>query len=163
MSDVTPLEHENRLDPVPMKTPPRPLQKEIDDRAVLKESLLPMSDPAELETGEELLFLRSGYQKRILKRLRRGHYSSSDTLDLHHMDTKTAGQVLLDFVAYSIEQGHGCIRIIHGKGLRSRDLPRLKILSNRLLRKHSRVIAFASCRQVDGGTGAVDVLLSLKS
>ena len=32
-------------------------------------------------------------------------------------------------------------------------------MTNRVLRKHPRVIAFASCRPVDGGTGATDVLL----
>lgn len=30
-------------------------------------------------------------------------------------------------------------------------------------RKHPRVVAFASCRPVDGGTGATDVLLSLQT
>jgi DNA-nicking Smr family endonuclease len=160
MTGVTPLAHDDRIEPVPMNTPASASQRETDERAVLKESMLPVSDPAELETGEEILFLRSGYQKRIMRRLRRGHYSTADTIDLHHMNAETAGQVLQDFIRQSVERGYSCVRIIHGKGLRSRDVPRLKILTNRLLRKHSKVIAFASCRPMDGGTGAVDVLLS---
>jgi DNA-nicking Smr family endonuclease len=160
MTGVTPLGHDDRIEPTPMNTPASALQREIDEKAVLKESMRPVADPAELETGEEILFLRPGYQKRILRRLRRGQYSTADTIDLHHMNAETAGQVLQDFIKQSIERGYACVRIIHGKGLRSRDVPRLKILTNRLLRRHSKVIAFASCRPMDGGTGAVDVLLS---
>jgi DNA-nicking Smr family endonuclease len=160
MTGVTPLGHDDRIEPTPMNTPANAVQREIDEKAVLKESMRPVADPAELETGEEILFLRPGYQKRILRRLRRGQYSTADTIDLHHMNADTAGQVLQDFIKQSIERGYACVRIIHGKGLRSRDVPRLKILTNRLLRRHSKVIAFASCRPMDGGTGAVDVLLS---
>lgn len=162
MTGVTPLACDDRIEPVPMNTPASALQREIDEKAVLQESMLPESDPAELETGEEILFLRPGYQKRIMQRLRRGQYSIADTIDLHHMNAETAGQILQDFVRQSIERGYSCVRIIHGKGLRSRDVPRLKILTNRLLRRQSKVIAFASCRPMDGGTGAVDVLLSAR-
>ena len=162
MADVRPLGPENRIEPVPRNTPARAFQRELDEKAVLEESLLPISDPAELETGEEILFLRPGAQNRIMRRLRRGHYSTADTIDLHHMDQDTARRVLLDFISHSVESGHSCVRIIHGKGLRSRNEPRLKILTNRILRRHSNVVAFASCRPVDGGTGAVDVLLKIR-
>ena len=163
MADVKPLSSGNRIEPVPRKTPARALQRELDEKAVLAESLLPLSDPAELETGEEILFLRPGVQNRVMRRLRRGHYSTADTIDLHHMDQETARKVLLDFIAYSVESGHSCVRIIHGKGLRSRNEPRLKILTNRILRRQANVVAFASCRPVDGGTGAVDVLLKSRN
>jgi len=162
MADVKPLEPENRIEPIPQNTPAEALQRERDEKAALKESMLAVSDPADFETGEEILFLRPGLQKRILRRLRRGHYSTADTIDLHHMDQETARQVLLDFIVRSVESGFSCVRIIHGKGLRSRNEPRLKILTNRILRQHSRVAAFASCRPMDGGTGAVDVLLTVK-
>jgi DNA-nicking Smr family endonuclease len=162
MADVRPLSPANRIEPVPLNTAAEALQRERDEKAVLEESMLPILDPADLETGEEILFLRPGLQKRILQRLRRGHYSTAETIDLHHMDQETARQVLLDFIVRSVESGHSCVRIIHGKGLRSRNEPRLKILTNRILRRHPRVAAFASCRPVDGGTGAVDVLLTTK-
>ena len=162
MADVTPLRGPDRIEPVPKKTPARALQKEKDDSAVLQELLEHNDDSAELETGEELIFLRPGHQKRIFRRLRRGHYSVADTIDLHHMDVATAKQVLLDFLDLVLERQHSCVRIVHGKGLRSRNLPRLKMMTNRMLRKHPRVVAFASCRPVDGGTGATDVLLSTR-
>ena len=119
-------------------------------------------DSIELQTGEELLFLRPGYQKRTLRRLRRGNFSATGTVDLHHMNVATAKQVLLDFLDHALARQLSCVRIIHGKGLRSKNLPRLKMMTNRVLRKHPRVVAFASCRPVDGGTGATDVLLSTR-
>jgi DNA-nicking Smr family endonuclease len=162
MEDVTPLQTPDRIEPIPKKTPARALQKKMDDQAVMNELLEYTDDSIELQTGEELLFLRPGYQKRILVRLRRGHFSATDTIDLHHMNVETAKQVLLDFLDHALARRLGCVRIVHGKGLRSRNLPLLKIMTNRVLRKHPRVVAFASCRPVDGGTGATDVLLSTR-
>jgi len=161
MSDVTPLRPRNRIDPVSRRPVATPRQQELDDQQVLAE-LLSQGNWEEHETGEELLYLKPGYQTRILRRLRRGQYSVADAVDLHHMDVSTARQVLLDFIDHAIGHHHSCVRIIHGKGLRSRDMPRLKLLTGRILRKHPRVIAFASCRPVDGGTGATDVLLSAR-
>ena len=134
----------------------------MDDQAVMQELLEYDDASIELQTGEELLFLRPGYQKRTLRRLRRGNFSATGTVDLHHMNVATAKQVLLDFLDHALARQLGCVRIIHGKGLRSKNLPRLKMMTNRVLRKHPRVVAFASCRPVDGGTGATDVLLSTR-
>ncbi len=54
-----------------------------------------------------------------------------------------------------------CVRIIHGKGLRSGHRgPVLKAAVNAVLRRTGAVLAYVSARQVDGGTGAVYVLLS---
>ena len=159
MADVTPLPETGRIEPAPAMTPPRAVQQARDDAEVLRE-LLDLANLEHVETGEELLWLKPGYPQRTLRRLRRGHYSISDTLDLHHMDVATARGVLLDFIEHALRRGYGCIRIIHGKGLRSKAQPRLKILTNRILFKHPRVVAYASCLPINGGTGATDVLLS---
>jgi DNA-nicking Smr family endonuclease len=159
VADVTPLPESGRIDPEPAKTPPKAFQQELDDREAFRE-LLDGDHLDEPETGEELSWLKPGYQQRILKRLRKGQYSVVDTIDLHHMDVDTARQVLIDFIENAVQRNHGCIRVIHGKGLRSRDIPRLKVLTNRILFRHPRVVAYASCRPVDGGTGATDILLS---
>jgi DNA-nicking Smr family endonuclease len=161
MAGVRPLRAPERIEPPPPRAAAVASQREKDDRLVLRE-LLAQDPSAEHETGEELLYLKPGYQPRLLRRLRRGHYSVADSIDLHHMDVATAKQVLLDFIDHAVGQRRSCIRIIHGKGLRSRDVPRLKVLTGQVLRKHPRVIAFASCRPVDGGTGATDVLLTAR-
>lgn len=163
MAGVKPLKPNDRIEPVPKKTPARAVQQKKDDREVLRELLDENGAITELETGEELLFLRPGYQKQLLRRLRRGQFSVADTMDLHHMDVATAKQVLVDFLDHSASRHRGCVRIIHGKGLRSKGQPLLKIMTNRVLRKYPAVVAFASCRPVNGGTGATDVLLAKRS
>jgi DNA-nicking Smr family endonuclease len=52
------------------------------------------------------------------------------------------------------------VRIIHGKGNRSNHKgPVIKTKINNWLRQHERILAFHSARPVDGGTGAIYVLL----
>ncbi len=158
-SDVQPLRATQRSESRAPPPDPHPRQLYMDEAAVKSQLLEPPEDPGELETGEELLFLRPGFQKRYMTRLRRGRYSIGDSLDLHQMNEATASQSLLNFIGSATARGIGCVRIIHGKGLRSRNGPKLKLMTRRLLSRHPRVIAFASCRPEDGGTGAVNVLL----
>lgn len=156
---VRPIRRSGRVEPEPARPAPLPRQLLDDERRVLEELLTAPDDPAEIESGEELSFLREGFQKRYLRRLRRGQYSIGATLDLHQMNSETARQAMLEFIEEAQQRGFGCIRIVHGKGLRSKRQPVLKQLARRLLSRHPDVAAFASCRPVDGGTGAVAVLL----
>ena len=159
---VSPVKGAPRSDSRAPLPKPLPNQTLSDERAVLAELLSPPLELDEVETGEELLFLRPGLQKRYLTRLRRGHYSVRDTLDLHQMNESTASEAMREFIDAAVARELGCVRIIHGKGLRSRNGPKLKWLTRRLLTRHPQVLAFASCRPVDGGTGAVSVLLKRK-
>jgi DNA-nicking Smr family endonuclease len=159
MADVRPLSPENRAVPMVRKLPAIVLQHENDKRMALNDALKSAPDPIEPEFGDQLLFLRPGYQKRLLRRLRKGQFHTSDSIDLHHMNQQTAGQVLFDFIAHSVQSGYRCVRVIHGKGLRSVNKPLIKALTNSLLSGHPEVVAFISCRPTHGGSGAVDVLL----
>lgn len=159
MAGVQPLKCDNRTAQGRSRPAPIPTQFHRDEAAVLQELLQPVVDPAEIETGEELLYLRPGYPPRLLRQLRRGNFSCADSIDLHSMTEKVAKEVLLLFMAQSSRRGFGCVRVIHGKGLRSHGRPVLKLMAQKILRKHPSVIAFASCRPVHGGTGAVDILL----
>ena len=70
VKDVTPL----HCDKVPLELPPPstfPKQRFLDERQVLHDLLSEKFDPAELETGDELLFLRDGIQRSVLRKLRR--------------------------------------------------------------------------------------------
>lgn len=102
---------------------------------------------------------KNGVQKRMLQKLKRGQFPLSDQLDLHHMIIATAHIALLEFIADQQDKTVVCIRIIHGKGLRSANGPRLKIMTRQVLRDHPQVLAFTACKPADGGTGAMDVLL----
>ncbi len=139
---------------------PNPAQFEADEAAVKDELLNSAIDPAATEIGEELLYLREGHSPQLLKRLRRGSFSVQDEIDLHQMDGRTARVTLDEFLAACKRRGLRCVRVVHGKGLRSGSAgPVLKQMTDRTLRRRDDVLAFASARPAQGGTGATVVLL----
>ncbi|TNY26432.1 Smr/MutS family protein [Fulvimonas soli] len=146
--------------PAAPKPAPEPRMLEADEAAVPGELLDLAFDPALLEVGEELSYLRDGYPPKLLKALKRGQYSVQDDIDLHQMNAAAAQASIADFLAEARRRGLRCVRIVHGKGLRSQaGGPVLKALTDRLLRRRDDVVAFASARPMQGGTGAVVVLL----
>lgn len=142
---------------------PHPAMFERDEAAVRGELLDSTIDPAVHEVGEELLYLRDGHSPQLLKKLRRGAFSVEDEIDLHQMNERTAHTVLDEFLAECRRRELACVRIVHGKGLRSGSAgPVLKRMVDRRLRRRDDVLAFASARPAQGGTGATVVLLSRK-
>ena len=110
--------------------------------------------------SEALVFQRAGLRPQVMRRLRRGLYPTEDELDLHGLHQTAARDRLAEFIAQSRDAGHRCVRIIHGKGYRSGARgPVLKTAVNLWLRRHLDVMAFVSARAIDGGTGALYVLL----
>ncbi|MGC1953840.1 MAG: Smr/MutS family protein [Gammaproteobacteria bacterium] len=139
---------------------PHPQQTLQDQQQVLRESLYGQPYALDVEIDDELSFIRPGLQYRLLRKLRRGHFSVGAELDLHGMTVPVAQVELTVFLKRARARGVRCVRIIHGKGLRSRQgRPILKLSLDRWLRVRDEVIAFSSARPVDGGTGAVYVLL----
>ena len=131
-----------------------------DERAVLTESLEDDIDEIEHGSGGTLRFQRQHVGRRTMRKLARGGYSVQDEIDLHGMTLTEAKPRLADFIDYSATQGKLCVRVVHGKGLGSGERgPVLKNAVNRWLRNWDSVLAFVSTRQVDGGTGAIYVLL----
>ena len=146
--------------PATERPAPHPRMFEADEAAVASELLDMDFDPATLEVGEELGYLRDGYPPRLLRQLKRGQFSVGDELDLHQMNAAAAQASIVAFLAEARQAGVRCVRIVHGKGLRSKAAgPVLKALTDRMLRRRDDVIAFASARPAQGGTGAVIVLL----
>lgn len=136
----------------------RPHSREADEAAVLTEML--DDDPEEMETGEDLYFARPGIQHGVMRRLRRGQYRCQAQLDLHGLFVDVARERVARFLIDSRDAGYRCVRIVHGKGLRSGN--RGPVLRNKVaiwLRRRDEVLAYCSARRVDGGTGAVYVLL----
>ncbi|HEY3654521.1 MAG TPA: Smr/MutS family protein [Steroidobacteraceae bacterium] len=117
--------------------------------------------PGDAVTGaDNLSFQRAGVRTQVVRRLRRGLIPIEDELDLHGLSQSAARDQLAQFLAYSRAAGRRCVRIIHGKGYRSGARgPVLKIAVDLWLRHHLDVMAFTSAKTIDGGTGAVYVLL----
>lgn len=158
-----------RVRPLARKSDPLPLaqrpvahagQFERDEAGVTDALLSGAFDPASIEMGDEILYLRSGKSPNLLKRLRRGHYSIRAEIDLHEMSVAVARAAVKAFLDDAIRHREYCVRIIHGKGLRSAARgPVVKRMTEQLLRRRSDVVAFASALPAQGGTGAVLVLL----
>ena len=144
---------------------PIPVQALRDDALALQDSLsdqMPME--VGLESGEELVFLRNGLSNLILKKLRRGFWATQDHLDLHGLRTEEARALLVSFLNDALKHGLRCVRIVHGKGLRSQNAePVLKRKVGNWLGQRDEVLAFIQARPEDGGGGAVMVLLKAKT
>jgi DNA-nicking Smr family endonuclease len=146
--------------PTTPRPAPVPTQALRDEAKVRDELLTHPFDPAVIEGGDEIAYLKPGQQKRLLQRLRRGQFSVRAEIDLHEMTSKVARDALRLFLDDCRRQGELCVRIVHGKGLRSKAQgPVLKQLTDSLLRHRADVLAFTSARPAQGGTGAVIVLL----
>jgi DNA-nicking Smr family endonuclease len=156
VKDVKPLKGSGRQVPEPRRLVPRPLQLEADEQAALKE----MRDGPWPDIGEVLSYRGGGIQDAVFRRLQRGTYKVGSELDLHGLRADEAKLAIVRFLADARDRGTRCVRIIHGKGLRSKgDGPVLKQRLDGWLRQRSDVLAFCSARREDGGTGAVYVLL----
>ena len=160
MAETRPLKTGKRVAPVTKKPRPRARFARADDKAVLEESLLDDIDASEAGSGEALRFHRAGVGRATMRMLARGGYAIQAEIDLHGMTLAEARPQLEAFVRRCASDDKLCIRIVHGKGLGSGERgPVLKQAVNRWLRLWDAVLSFTSARQVDGGTGAVYVLL----
>jgi DNA-nicking Smr family endonuclease len=157
---VRPLAHQ-RQPPARPKPAPVPRQSQLDAEQALREMAEGLLDPAVIETGEELNYARPGLQHQVFRRLRRGQFAVAAELDLHGMNTADARAAVAGFLADCIAANRRCVRIIHGKGYGSPERkPVLKGMLNQWLKHRREVLAFCSARPVDGGTGAIYVLLA---
>ena len=162
MRDVKPLAtaapapglHERR--PRTRRRKPDPAAENLDEAMPLV-SAHPQSAVA---GSDAVSFQRPGVRPQVVRRLRRGLIPVEGELDLHGLSQAAAREQLSGFLFSSRALGRRCVRVIHGKGYRSGARgPILKIAVDAWLRRHLDVLAFTSARGIDGGTGAVYVLL----
>jgi DNA-nicking Smr family endonuclease len=159
MKDVRPLATDKL---VIRKHPPAPTptqsRREIED--VLTEMANGRLDFDEIEYGDEAIFQRPGVSRIVMRKLRRGQFAVQAELDLHGLSIAEAKSHLASFIQHCAGRGMVCVRVIHGKGHRSPGkMPVLKPRVVRWLSQWKVVLAFTSARPVDGGTGALYVLL----
>lgn len=139
---------------------PEPLQFALDEARVRDELLTHAIDPGAIELGDEITYLKQGQPAKLLQDLRRGRFSVRAEIDLHEMSATVARDAIRQFLDDCRRHDELCVRIVHGKGLRSKAQgPVLKQLTDQMLRRRADVLAFSSARPAGGGTGAVLVLL----
>jgi DNA-nicking Smr family endonuclease len=163
MRDVKPITARARVPAAKRKPPARARFTAADRAMVLVESLQGVEGEI-TDSGDEISFRRVGVQERVLKNLKRGEYRVEEVCDLHGLRVDEAKVAVREFLADSLAHHLSCVRIIHGKGKGSGPRgPVIKTAVNMILRKTAPVLAFTSARRVDGGTGAINVLLSNQS
>ena len=149
--------------PFTEKTYPKPIAKQFirDEKQALRDSLSDDFYPAhELESGEELLYLRTGQSPDVMSKLRRGFWVVQAQIDLHGLISDEAREYVAEFLSSCKKRNIRCVRIVHGKGLGSRNRePVLKHKLRNWLMQKDEVIAYAQAKPEDGGSGAVIVLL----
>lgn len=164
VGDVVPLDSQDRIVPVTSKPAPIPRQRIADEKAALQQSI---SDEFNvdtlLETDADLSYRRNGIGHDVVRKLRRGHWIIQDELDLHGQRREEARELLGEFLRKCVLKGFRCVRVIHGKGLGSvNQEPVLKKLVHGWLVQKKEVMAFVQAKAVDGGSGALLVLLKGK-
>jgi DNA-nicking Smr family endonuclease len=158
--DVKPIAPVNRVAPYRPPAPPLPSRRADDEHAVLDELARALDDGGDFDWEEELSYLRPGLPRDILRKLRRTHWRIQDHLDLHGLTGDEAVAETAIFLADCKRRGLRCVRIVHGKGLRSHGRePVLKRRIRTLLTRRAEVLGFVEPRAIHGGSGAVVVLL----
>ena len=111
---------------------------------------------------EPLLGVAAGIQSSQLRRLRQGRIPVDRSVDLHGLRADEARVELLTDILEAASEGERCLRVVHGKGLRSRGAAVLRDSLPGWLADpelEGRVLAFAPAVPEDGGRGATYVLL----
>lgn len=155
----------DRVHHEPPPPPAIPKSRQRDERAALAESIgSPELLDLHLEGGDEAAWLAPGMSPSVLRDLRRGRWVIEAHLDLHGMNREEARAEVARFLGECRLKRRRCLRIVHGKGLRSPGRePVLKKLVQGWLAQRREVLAFCQARAADGGAGAVVVLIEGKT
>ena len=161
VSDVNPITKNQKFLHEPKKIKPIATQKITDDQKIMSKLItLPPDTELSMESGEELSFRRNGINLQTTKKLRRGHWKIEGHLDLHGYNRFEAKELLVGFLSNCLKTGCRCIRIVHGKGLGSKNKePILKRKIAGWLTQIDCVLAYCQAPPSDGGSGATLVLL----
>lgn len=152
---------------IPYQSPPAieiHAPKQENDVNVLKEVVLGKKRMRLSDTGEYIEWTRPGTRKDLAWRLHKGEFSVQDCIDLHGLTLTEAEEALIEFFREALSRQYSCIKIVHGRGLKSAHGPVLKEAFEKLLRSSFRkwVLAYATAKDSDGGLGATYVLLKLR-
>lgn len=98
-------------------------------------------------------------KEKIIQKMKAGNLGSTPSIDLHGHKIKEACKSLSSFISFHSNERF--LHIIHGKGYHSDNgLSIIKSQVIHYLKLHPKVLAFCSCPQQMGGTGAVFAYLA---
>jgi DNA-nicking Smr family endonuclease len=162
VGSVEPIKHNNGVNLLAVPPAPIAIQRLMDESQVMKDSLSDDFGVEQLlDTDTDLSYRTTGISVEVLNKLRRGDWAIQGQLDLHGFRVDGARQALTEFIHHATDQGWRCVRIVHGKGLGSKD--RQPVLKNKVrswLVQTKVVQCFVAARASEGGAGALVVLLA---
>lgn len=162
MEGVQKISNDKTLIKRPAATKVHCVAKENDPRQLLEEALADNQKLNVANMPEYTEGYAEGTNPITIEKLKNGEYSIKKTLDLHGLSIGDAKVSFEEFIADSIKSGLNCVKVVHGRGLKSKSVPVLKEnLKVWIIRAMNRkwVIAFSSARMCDGGPGATYILL----
>lgn len=141
---------------------PKPRASDEEIQAILRESML--SDQFDvdglLDEEPTLSWAAPGVGPDVVKKMRKRHWPVEDEIDLHGLTRDLARRVVDAFLRRSSKNGVRCVRIIHGVGYGSAGgEPVLRGMVHSWLVQTDETVAFCVAGRVDGGNGALIVLL----
>lgn len=161
MRDVRPLGPAKRRVSTPVAPECPPSQERKQQRELLcalrEDTVINVTNLPEYMEG-----FVEGVNPLTLEKLRACDFSIQRTLDLHGLGVDHAHAAFHNFIGDAVRSHVRCVKVIHGRGLRSKFEPMLKEkLKEWIVRAMHRrwVIAFASAVMADGGPGATVILL----
>jgi DNA-nicking Smr family endonuclease len=167
MAGVTPMPEEKRRSPHGSGSRAKPAHPPADESRQVMEQLQGLvRGSVELDitfSDEYMEGAVQGFSRKLMKKLKRGELPVQGYIDLHGLTRHEAETEVTNFLLESFRNGLRCVLIVHGRGLNSPEsLPVLKGGLPRWLnrgRVRKVVLAFATARPYDGGTGATYVFL----
>ena len=149
---------------IPAKTPPSVKGRTVcgDDDSVVLQQIVNGERKIRLsDTGEYMEWTSPQMRRDITKKLHEGGFSVQDSIDLHGMTLVEAEEALTRFFREAVRRRLFCVKVIHGRGLRSPRGPVLKEAFRRMLHGQFRkwVLAYSSAKDCDGGLGATYIML----
>jgi DNA-nicking Smr family endonuclease len=116
------------------------------------------------DTAEYMEWVSPNMRKDIARKLHQGKFSVQDSIDLHGMNLDEAEEAFHAFFMEAFRRRLFCIKVIHGRGLRSPKGPVLKNALKKWLHGgiRKRIIAYSTAQDCDGGLGATYIILMSK-
>jgi DNA-nicking Smr family endonuclease len=150
-----------RADVKKAAVPCRKSNQENEALTALKEIVAGKRAVRLADTQEYVEWVNEDFSGDITRLLHEGRFSVRDCLDLHGLSVEESEEEVESFFREALKKRYQCVKIIHGRGLRSPRGPVLKeTLVKRLSGKYRKyVVAFVTARQCDGGLGALYILL----
>ncbi len=163
MEGVQQISHDKALIRRPVPTKIRCKTMIEDPQQLLEEAVRDKRKLNVTNMPEYMEGYAEGINPVTLDKLKNSEFSIQKTLDLHGFSLEDAQKTFEEFITDSIKNGLNCVKVVHGRGLKSRNVPVLKDnLKSWIIRAINRkwVTAFSSARMCDGGPGATCILLN---